>query len=83
MFKLFTSHPHAVGETYLQHLRFATCFGMRMVLGGLACMAHGVLPFLFPTKGTSTVTELGERAQQRQHRAAGHLPAEYHAVGGR
>ena len=29
----FTAHPTAVGETYLQHLRFALRFGVRMLTG--------------------------------------------------
>ena len=42
--KLFTDHPHSVGETYLQHLKYASIFGFNMVWGGLACMLHAVFP---------------------------------------
>jgi len=40
----FTAHPETVGETYAEHLGMATSFGCRMVLAGVACMLHGVLP---------------------------------------
>ena len=38
--RLFTEHPESVGESYLQHLMAATTFGVRMVLGGLACLVQ-------------------------------------------
>jgi hypothetical protein len=61
MIRLFTEHPRSVGESYLEHLRFACAFGARMVSGGLACFAHGVLPFLFQTTGSRTVLGLHEQ----------------------
>lgn len=61
LLKLFTTHPQAVGETYGEHLVRATCFGIRMVGAGLACILHGVLPFLFVTTGSRTISELNEQ----------------------
>ena len=61
MFRLFTEHPRSVGESYLEHQRFACTFGARMVVAGLACFIHGFLPFLFQTTGSSTVLSLHER----------------------
>lgn len=69
-------HPAEVGETYLEHLRVAAGFGIRMILGGAACLVHAVLPFLFTTTGSRTITVLHHRmvtarARQRvQQRAA-------------
>lgn len=57
----FTEHPASVGESYLQHLFASTSFGLRMLAGGCACMLHGLLPFLFVTVGSRTVSELHER----------------------
>jgi hypothetical protein len=59
--RLFTDHPAAVGESYVEHLGVATSFGSRMVLAGLACMLHGVLPFVFVRTGSRTVAELNQR----------------------
>ena len=53
-----TEHPAAVGETYLQHMGIALRFSARLVLAGLACLAHGLLPFLFTRTGSSTVSAL-------------------------
>jgi hypothetical protein len=61
MIRLFTDHPRTVGESYLEHLRFACAFGARMAVGGLACFVHGALPFLFQTTGSRTVLALHER----------------------
>ena len=66
----FTSHPAAVGESYTEHLATATGFGGRMILAGIACMLHGIFPFLFVTTGSRTVRHLHDtmithRSRQR------------------
>jgi len=65
MIRLMTEHPSAVGESYLEHLVFATRFGASMILGGLACCLHGVLPFLCTSSGSRTVLELHGRIRSR------------------
>lgn len=57
----FTEHPESVGESYGEHLRSACGFALGMMCGGLACLAHGVFPFLFTTTGSSTIGRLHER----------------------
>lgn len=47
MKKFFTQHPFSVGETYLQHFKYALLFGVSMLMGGLACIIHAIFPFLF------------------------------------
>ncbi len=63
--RLFTAHPEAVGETYGGHFVVATGFGLRMVLGGLACLVHAVLPFAFVTTASRTIRELHDRMGKR------------------
>lgn len=58
LLKPFVDHPANVGETYRQHLRFAAGFGGSMLGGGLACLVHAFLPFLFQTRGSRTVRML-------------------------
>jgi hypothetical protein len=65
---LFTDHPASVGETYVQHLGSASSFGSRMVLAGLACMLHGLLPFLFVRTGRQTIELLHDRMVVNRHR---------------
>lgn len=56
--KLFTEHPASVGETYGEHLLVAGGFGLRMILGGIACLVHALLPFLFVKTGSAQISEL-------------------------
>ena len=58
---LFQEHPASVGETYWEHLIQATVFGLRMVLGGLACVLHGLFPFLFVKTGSQQIQTLHGR----------------------
>ena len=64
--RLFTDHPASVGESYTQHMGQALYFGSRMVLAGLACLIHGVLPFLFVRTGSRAIAELNDRMVSRR-----------------
>ena len=57
----FTRHPATVGETYGEHLAFASGIGGRLVLAGLACLVHGIFPFLFERTGSRTIIALHAR----------------------
>ena len=57
----FTRHPAAVGETYGEHLAFATGVGGRLMLAGIACLLHGIFPFLFERTGSRTIIDLHAR----------------------
>jgi hypothetical protein len=61
MLHRFTDHPSSVNETYFQHLATAFSFGARMVLGGLACLVHGLFPWLCTTRGSDTIRGLHDR----------------------
>jgi hypothetical protein len=66
--RMMTAHPASVGETYLQHLAFASRFGGSMLVGGLACLVHGVLPFLCTSSGSRRVRALHADLQQHAGR---------------
>jgi len=57
----FTDHPAAVGESYGEHFVVASGFGLRMVVAGLACLVHAVLPFLFVRTGSAAIEALHAR----------------------
>ena len=61
LIRVFTEHPASVGESYTEHLFSAICFGARMVFAGIACLVHGVLPFLFVRTGSRAIAELNDR----------------------
>lgn len=58
---LFTKHPASVGETYSEHFKAATSFGIPMILAGFACSLHGLFPFMFEKTGSNLVRKLYER----------------------
>lgn len=75
LLRAFTEHPATVGESYLGHLWQASSFGLRMVFGGLACLLHGLFPFLFVTTGSETMKALhGEMSARRERALRGELP---------
>ena len=53
--------PHKVGESYFEHLRFASRTGATMLIGGCACFVHGLLPWLCLTRGSDTIRALHHR----------------------
>ncbi|HYE48925.1 MAG TPA: DUF6356 family protein [Azospirillaceae bacterium] len=67
--RLFSQHPASVGETYLGHLAQAFRFGGTLVAAGLACLVHGLLPFLFVTTASKTVGRLHQRMTTHRVRA--------------
>jgi hypothetical protein len=71
--RLFTEHPQSVGETYAEHMARASWFGGRMVVAGLACMVHALLPFVFVRTGSQAIEELNARMLATR-RAAGSQP---------
>lgn len=68
MLRLFTEHPASVGESYFQHLRFASRTGTTMLIGGCACFVHGLMPFLCTTTGSRTIRALAARLGGAQAR---------------
>jgi len=59
--RLFQAHPVSMGETYWQHQRHALCFGSRLIVAGLACVIHALVPALFVRTGSTTVVRLREQ----------------------
>lgn len=66
--RCFTEHPASVNETYAQHFRVSAGVGLTMIGGGLACLAHALLPFAFTTRGSETITRLHERVVMQRTR---------------
>jgi len=58
MKNVFTKHPHSIGETYLQHMKFAAIFGFNMLIGGGACLIHAIFPFLFQKTGSDYLLKM-------------------------
>jgi hypothetical protein len=63
----FNEHPNTVGETYWEHMVFASKFGACMLMGSLACFVHAVFPFWFTKTGSTMITRLHERVVLARH----------------
>jgi hypothetical protein len=55
---VFTEHPHATGETYLEHLWFTLRMSGRMLWASFAILIHGIFPFLFTKTGSNEILAL-------------------------
>jgi hypothetical protein len=76
LIRAFTEHPASVGESYTEHLFRAMYFGMRMVFAGVACLLHGVLPFLFVRTGSRAIAELNDRMVLNRRGGLHEIPGE-------
>lgn len=64
--RLFLAHPRNVDESYTHHATVAFGVGAKMIAGGVAAMIHGLVPALFQTTGSRTITSLYTRLDTRQ-----------------
>jgi hypothetical protein len=51
----FTRHPHAVGESYLQHSGVALSYSGKLFLAAGAALVHAFLPFLFEKTASNAI----------------------------
>ena len=66
------SHLAEAGMDYIAHMGRASRIGGALIVAGVACLVHGLLPGLFTTKASRTVVKLHEEIQQ----APAHGPAD-------
>jgi hypothetical protein len=59
--RLFTDHPREMGETYLQHQRFALGFAFSLFAAGAACALHALIPGLCKRTGSRAVETLHDQ----------------------
>ncbi|HMI96356.1 MAG TPA: DUF6356 family protein [Micropepsaceae bacterium] len=69
----FLAHPRGVDESYLAHQRVAFRFSASLLKAALVCFIHGLVPALFESTASRSVTELHERMvhQRRTGRLEG------------
>ena len=58
-------HLGDAGESYFQHLRFATKVGAVAIGGGLACIVHALVPGLCTTTGSRAIARLNQLIDKR------------------
>ncbi len=72
--RLFTEHPEAVGESYVEHMRVALSFSGPLLVAGLAALVHAFLPFLCTSTASTTVKRLHARMMNRTQHPVSHTP---------
>ncbi len=65
---IFVEHPATVGESYTEHMGMAFSFGRTMVVAGVACLLHGLVPALFKTTGSEAIRTLHDRMVVNRNR---------------
>lgn len=65
--RYFIDHPRTVGETYLEHLQTAAWFASRMIIGGMACLIHALVPGMFTKTGSKAISDLYDRMVLNRH----------------
>ena len=53
-----------------EHMGSAGQFGSRMILAGIACLLHGIFPFLFVKTGSTAVRSLHDKMVVNRRRDA-------------
>jgi len=58
---MFTDHPKAVNETYLEHMHMSSRFGFWLFLAMLCALVHAIFPFAFEKTASGIITKLHGR----------------------
>jgi Family of unknown function (DUF6356) len=54
----FFAHPRSIDESYLEHQACALKFSGSLIMAGLACFVHALVPGLFERTGSTMVKRL-------------------------
>ena len=81
MKNIFMEHPHSIGESYIEHLKSAFFIGSRMILGGLACMTHAFLPFVFKKTGSNVLFNVSQYVINRTTQIDDRIIILYYTIG--
>ena len=58
MIKDSQDHLNGVNETYLQHMRIAFKIGFTMLVTGIFCLIHGLIPSLFKKTTSNQIAKM-------------------------
>jgi len=62
------SHLKEINETYLEHMHFAQKCGWRMVIAGLACVIHSIIPNIFASTASNALRILNQEIIDRRNK---------------
>lgn len=58
-------HLKDVDESYGEHMSHASWYGWRMLIAGIACLAHALCPFLFQETASKCIRQLYDHMAKR------------------
>ena len=58
MIKDSKEHLGLTNETYIQHLKFATCVGVSMIYGGIQALIHAIYPGILTKAASNKIKKL-------------------------
>lgn len=59
------AHLRHTGESYWQHFRFATTFGLLAMAAGIAALVHAIVPGMCSSTASRIVRHLGQLIEDR------------------
>ena len=65
MIRRTREHLRQAGESYWQHFRYATTFGLLAMAAGIAAILHAFIPALCTTTASRIVRHLGQLLEDR------------------
>ena len=65
MIKYYQEHLNEVNETYLQHRWIAFKIGFTMLVTGVFCLIHGLVPGLFKKTGSNQISKMYEMVSRK------------------
>ena len=65
MFNESKKHLAEAGENYTQHLMFASRIAIKMLIAGIQCFLHALVPSIFKTSGSNAIKELYKKIKTR------------------
>ena len=54
----FTDHLNSINKSYFIHLKDASYYGFRLLLGGVGALIHAIFPFILTTIASDTINDL-------------------------
>jgi hypothetical protein len=65
LLKKIKNHLEENNMTYMEHLKFASYYGMLCILHGLGLVIHSIFPCFFIKSGTNLKNKLAENFNNR------------------
>nr|WP_294849867.1 DUF6356 family protein [uncultured Sphingomonas sp.] len=63
--RLFQDHPRSLGMSWSEHGAGAAEIGTTMIVGGIACLVHAIIPGLFKDTASRVLEKLHATTRRR------------------